>query len=50
MWTKETDEGDGNMWPVMCAVIDMLASSFQAAASKPRLATLIGFSGVCGFI
>lgn len=38
------------MCSVMCAVIDMLTSSFQAAASKPRLATLIGFSGVCGCI
>lgn len=39
-----------NMCSVMCAVIDMLTSSFQAAASKPRLTALIGFSGVCGCI
>lgn len=36
-----------NMCSVMCAMIDMLTLSFQAAASKPRLAALIGFSGVC---
>lgn len=39
-----------NMCSVMCAVIDMLTSSFQAAASKPRLVALIGFSRVCGCI
>lgn len=38
------------MCSVMCAVIDMLTSSFQAAASKSRLTTLIGFGGVCGCI
>lgn len=39
-----------NLCSVMCAVIDMLTLSFQAAASKSHLAALIGFSGVCGFI
>ena len=44
-------EKDGcNMCSVMCAVIDMLTSSFQAAALKPRLDALIGFSRVCGCI
>lgn len=37
-----------NMWSVMCSVIDMLTLVFQAAASKPRLAALIQFSGICG--
>lgn len=39
-----------NMCSVMCAVIDMLKSVFQATASKPRLTALIGFSRVCGCI
>lgn len=37
-----------NMCSVMCAVIDMLTSSFQATALKPRLAAPIGSSRVCG--
>ncbi len=54
MWTAYKRDGvrlgkDGcNMCSVMCAVIDMLTSSFQAAASKPRLAAPIGFSSVSG--
>lgn len=50
---RETEQGEGRMvetCSVMCAVIDMLTSSFQAAASKPRLATLIGFNRVCSCI
>lgn len=39
-----------NICSVMCATINMLTLSFQAAASKPRLAALIGFNRVCGFI